>query len=98
MAAAVLAERRARRLGATFRQRHELTRQLVVGATGEVGAGRHEHDRRVGAVLCFDQKIGGEALGISGRVGEDDALGRSEQHHRGDAEALHLDLGEGDGR
>ena len=31
-------------------------------------------------------------------VGDDQALGRPEQHHRGDAVALHLDLGARDGR
>ena len=97
-AAAVRAERGAGGLGPSLRQRGELLGQLGVGAVGEVGAGGHEHDRGVGAVLGLDQQVGGEPLRVGGVVGEHDALGRAEQHHRGDAEALHLDLGERDRR
>jgi hypothetical protein len=49
-------------------------------------------------VLGLDQEVGGEPDRIGGRVGDDDALGGAEQHHRAHAVALHLDLGEGDRR
>ena len=49
-------------------------------------------------MLGLDQQVGGEALRVGAVVGDDQALGRPEQHHRGDAVALQLDLGERDGR
>ena len=49
-------------------------------------------------MLGLDQQVGGEAHRVGGVVGDHDALGRAEQHHRGDAVALHLDLGDRDRR
>ena len=52
-----------------------------------------EHDRRVGAVLGLDQQVGGQPDRVGGAVGDHQALGRAEQHHRRHAVALQLDLG-----
>ena len=49
-------------------------------------------------MLGLDQQVGREADRVGAVVGDHDALGRPEQHHRGDSVALHLDLGERDGR
>ncbi len=44
-------------------------------------------------MLGLDQQVGGQPRRVGRAVGDDQALGRAEQHHRGDAVALHLDLG-----
>ncbi len=49
-------------------------------------------------MLGLDEQIGGEPLRVGAGVGEDEALRRPEDHHRGDAVALHLDLRARDGR
>ena len=67
-------------------------------AVGDARRRGDEHDRRVGAVLGLDQQVGGEAHGVGGGVGDHQALGRAEQHHRRHAVALHLDLGARDRR
>ena len=92
-AAAVDAERRPGRLGAHRRQVGELAGELGVDRVGERGRRRHEHDRRVGAVLGLDQQVGGQPDRVGLAVGDHEALGRAEQHHRRHAVALHLDLG-----
>ena len=46
----------------------------------------------------LDQQVGGETHRVGTAVGDHDALGRAEQHHRRHAVALHLDLGERHGR
>ena len=45
--------------------------QLGVDGGDEGGVGRHEHDRRVGAVLGLDQQVGGQAHRVGGAVGDD---------------------------
>jgi hypothetical protein len=55
-----------------------------------------QYDGRIGAVLGFDQQVGGQQLRVGRVVGDHHALGGTEQHHRRHAVALHLDLRAGD--
>ena len=95
---AVRPERRARRAGPDVGQLGELAGELGVGGRGELGRSGHEHDGRVGPVLGLDQQVGGEPDRVGGPVGDHQALGRPEQHHRRHAVPLQLDLGAGDRR
>ncbi len=92
-AAAIGAERRPGGVGAHGRQVGELAGQFGIGRRGEVGGGRDEHHRRVGAVLGLDQQVGRQPHRIGRAVGDHQALGRPEDHHRHHAVPLQLDLG-----
>ncbi len=92
------AQRRPGGRGADVGEIGELRRQLGVGRVGEVGRRGDQHDRRIGAVLGLDEQVGREPDRVGGAVGDHEALGGPEQHHRRDAVALHLDLGDGDRR
>lgn len=61
-------------------------------ASASSALGGDEQHCAVGAVLGFVQQVGRGKASIGGVVGDDDALGRPEDHHRGHAVALHLHL------
>ncbi len=87
-------ERCAGRVGANAGQQRQLAVDLDVDGVGERRRRGQQHDRRVDAVLGLDQQVGGEQRRVGGVVGDHEALGRAEQHHRRHAVALHLDLGD----
>ncbi len=97
-AAAVRAERRSRSGGANVGEPGELSFEFGVDGVGERIRVGEQHDGAVGAVLGLDQQVGGQQCRVGRVVGDHEALGRAEQHHRGDPVALHLDLRNGHGR
>ena len=90
--ASVRAERCSSSGGAHVGETGELSFEFGVDGVGERTGVGEQHDGAVGSVLGLDQQVGGQQCRVGAVVGDHQALGRAEQHHRRSSVALHLDL------